>query len=140
MMMDNKAVNELTGVLYEMISKYNFEDYEGIALVTATKSLEAFPRWTPIKYRPMTDEEREFYKLTEEDGDDVSWIYDCPLPDGGDTVLITTPWGIQLALFCVDDNYGSYFECYEDKGDVLAWMTLPKRYEEGKYDDSDYAS
>lgn len=43
MMMDNKTVNELTSVLYGMISKYNFDDDEGIALVTATKALEAQP-------------------------------------------------------------------------------------------------
>ena len=133
MMMDNKAVNELTGVLYEMINKYNFEDYEGIALVTATKSLEAFPRWIPIVERPMTEEEREFYRIADED-DDLAWIYDCPLPDDEDDVLITTRWGIRMTTFYNDDKFGAYFECYEDKGDVLAWMPLPKRYEEGKYD------
>ena len=133
MMMDNKTVNELTGVLHGMVSKYNFDDDEGIALVTATKALEAFPQWIPIKYRPMEDEEREYYRIADED-DDLAWMYDCPLPDDADEVLITGRWGVDMTTFYNDDKFGAYFESYEDRGDVLAWMPLPKRYEEGKYD------
>ena len=76
--------------------------------------------WIPIKTRPMTSEECEEY------GVDDGYIYDCPLPDGGDEVLISTKWGVEKTTFYTDDGY--YFEQYEDDGDVLAWMPLPEPY------------
>lgn len=80
--------------------------------------------WIPIKTRAMTKEECEEYEV------DDGYIYDCPLPDNGDEVLISTKWGVEKTTFYTDDGY--YFECYEDDGDVLAWMPLPEPYKEEK--------
>ena len=46
------------------------------------------------------------------------------MPDNGDEVLISTKWGVEKTTFYTDDGY--YFECYEDDGDVIAWMPLPE--------------
>ena len=85
--------------------------------------------WIPIKYRPMTEEEKN--EIVEEYGKDYGDIemFDCSLPDDGQEVLISTPWGIVITAFYTD--YGYYFDGYEDKGDVVAWMPLPEPYKKG---------
>ena len=103
-----------------------FADFEAIKVLK--RAVKNQPKWIPITERPMTEEEKEYYQVKD---DELAWMYDCPLPDNGEDVLVSTKWGISMTPFFNDD--GCYFECYEDKGDVLAWMPLPKRYEEGKY-------
>lgn len=78
------------------------------------------PKWIPVKIRLLTEEEKE------EIGYEYDYIYDCPLPDNYQDVLITTPYGVQTTTFYTD--YGCYFESYEDEGDVIAWMPLPEPY------------
>lgn len=108
----------------KIIAEY---DEKGIAKITR-ECLEMLIEnqinggWIPIKIRPMTSEECEDY------GCDDGYIYDCPLPDNGDEVLISTKWGVEKTTFYTDDGY--YFECYEDDGDVIAWMPLPEPYKE----------
>lgn len=77
--------------------------------------------WIPIKTRELTEEEKEEYP-------DCTFMYDCPLPEDGEEVLVTT-WagGVDLDTFCRDD--GCYFENYCDEGDVVAWMPKPKPYD-----------
>lgn len=76
--------------------------------------------WIPIKTRELTEEEKEEYP-------DITFMWDCPLPDDAQDVLITTSWGdVKFCTFCVDD-IGSYFD-EMDEDDVLAWMPLPDSY------------
>ena len=79
-----------------------------------------FGEWIEVKIRPLTEEEKEIY----EDG--CEFIYDCELPDDGDEVLISNRYGVAFTNFYTD--YGCYFENYEDEGDVLAWMPIPKPF------------
>ena len=52
-------------------------------------------RWIPIKTRPMTEEEKE------EIGHEYAFMYDCPLPDDGQDVLITDCYGnVEVDIFC----------------------------------------
>lgn len=79
--------------------------------------------WIPVKTRPMTEEEREYYEY-----DDCGVIYDCPLPDDGQEVLITSKCGyVEKTTFYTD--MGCYFENYEDYDDVIAWMPLIAPYQ-----------
>ena len=79
-------------------------------------------RWIPIKTRPMTEEEKE------EIGHEYAFMYDCPLPDDGQDVLITDCYGnVEVDTFCRDYE-GFYFETNCDDGEVIAWMPLPKSY------------
>lgn len=93
------------------------------------------PHWIPITFRPFTEEELRIYcekwSVKPEDVTDrEGWVYNCPLPDDGEEVLITTKtWGyICLDTFHADPD-GFFFEDHEDADEVAAWMRLPKSYE-----------
>ncbi len=78
-------------------------------------------KWIPIKTRPLSEKEKEYFVI------DAEFIYDCDLPDDGETVLITDKWGnVDTDTFYRDD--GCYFEDYSGEDDVVAWMPLPEGY------------
>ena len=90
--------------------------------------------WIPIKTRDLTDEEKhELYdafdinilELTPRE----AWTYCCKLPEEDQDVLVTTNlWEeVTITTFHADED-GVYFEDYEDRDDLLAWMPLPKPY------------
>jgi hypothetical protein len=80
--------------------------------------------WIPVKTRPMTEEEEEYYS-------EYFFIYECPLPDDGQEVLITSKYGnVDKTTFYKDD--GNYFEDYEDYDEVVAWKALPEPYKESE--------
>lgn len=54
-------------------------------------------------------------------------MYDCQLPDDGQTVLVTDRLGfVSEDTFYNDD--GCYFESNCDMNDIKAWMPLPSPY------------
>ena len=91
-------------------------------------SQEPKTEWTPLKTRPMTDEERTYYRDWAEYGAEM---FDCPLPDDGQEVLISCGGYVCTDVFVRDDTDGCYFEGV-DIDDVEAWMPLPKSYK-GEY-------
>jgi hypothetical protein len=91
-------------------------------------SQEPKSEWIPLKTRPMTEEERTYYRDWTEYGAEM---FDCPLPDDGQEVLISCSGYVCTDIFVRDDNDGCYFEGV-DIDDVDAWMPLPKSYD-GKY-------
>lgn len=96
----------------------------------AIAALSAEPmRWIPITYRKMTDEEKKDYsERTGYDEEYLDVMFDCPLPEDGETVLITDRLGNVETDTFVKDCDGCYFECNCDMDDVKAWMPLPKPY------------
>ena len=83
--------------------------------------------WIAIKTRPMTEEEKEYYSEYLSEGNGI--IYECPLPDDGQEVLITSKYGsVDKTTFCTD--CGNYFENYEDYDEVIAWRPLPEPFKE----------
>lgn len=57
-------------------------------------------------------------------------IYECPLPDDGQEVLITSKYGsVDKTTFYTD--CGNYFENYEDYDEVISWQPLPEPFKEG---------
>lgn len=83
--------------------------------------------WIPIKTRPMTEEEKEYYSEYLFEGNGL--IYECPLPEDGQEVLITSKYGsVDKTTFYTD--CGNYFENYEDYDEVIAWQPLPEPYKE----------
>ena len=104
-------------------------------------SLEADKRcikmeWIPITYRPMTEEEKKYYSdRTGYDIEDLDTMLNCPLPEDGETVLITDRLGnVEVDTF-INDCDGCYFECNVDMEDVKAWMPLPEPYKMEVYDE-----
>lgn len=86
--------------------------------------------WIPVKTRELSAEEvKEVNEKYDVDLDgDEAWCICSPLPEDAQEVLITTKYGdVVLTEFCVDDD-GCWFDGYEDRGDVLAWMPLPVPY------------
>ena len=85
--------------------------------------------WIPIKLRPGTDEEyEEFCKYGDCPREDFR-VFECPLPDDDQEVLVTTRWGD----VCVDIWHRDVDCCYfenncDDDDDVIAWMPLPEPY------------
>ena len=90
--------------------------------------------WIPVTTSDPTPEQiekiaEEFPQVREYPQD--FWQYTCPLPEDEQEVLITDKWGdVALVTFYVDDNC-LYFEGFEDRGDVVAWMPLPKPHSIG---------
>lgn len=79
--------------------------------------------WTPIKLSPATEEERQ--------NGSEEYVLNCPLPDDGEDVLVSTKYdGVRIDTFYNDPD-GCYFECC-DIEEVRAWMRLPEPYEEVK--------
>lgn len=93
----------------------------------AEEDQEPKTRWFPIKTRPLTKEEKERYAYLGYSEDSIDSMYDCPLPEDGEEVLITTLHDeVTTDTFYRDE--GCYFETYCDKDDVKAWMPKPKPY------------
>lgn len=78
-------------------------------------------RWIPVKFRELTDEEKQEYP-------DYVYMTDGRMPDDGQEILISLKCGRVEKDECgFDDGY------YLDSGfdwetDVAAWMPLPEPY------------
>lgn len=77
-------------------------------------------RWIPVKFRPLTDKEKEEHP-------DYCYMADCQMPDDGEEILVTTTYGnVEKDIayfedgFCLDSGY--------DWEDITAWMPLPQPY------------
>ena len=92
----------------------------------------SFGDWIPVIMRPMT-------KVEEEDAcrtwgvdklyDDEKFMFNCSLPEDGQQILISTPWGVKLDTCTYDPDGGFGLEENGDWDGVEAWQPLPKRYE-----------
>lgn len=86
-------------------------------------SAKAAPGWIPFKKRPLTDEEKQEYP-------DWTYIFDCPLPDDEEEILLSNGKYVWTDTFINDG------ECYLDGGDDIddgmAWMPLPTPYKGGE--------
>lgn len=99
--------------------------------------------WIPIKYRPMTTDERnefaEYYGVEFCDTL-VEKVFDCTMPEDGQKILISSSWGVSEDVADNDiagegfTNYG--LEANGDWDGVDAWMPLPEPYKkDGGADD-----
>ena len=125
----NLQVGVINGVMYskkivqEVAEEYTSAEHINCSTNTSTDG------WIPIKTRPMTEEEKEYYSEYLFEGNGL--IYECPLPDDGQEVLITSNYGsVDKTTFYTD--CGNYFENYEDYNEVIAWQPLPQPYKESE--------
>lgn len=98
-----------------MVSMHDFELW-----------LEEQPRvgeWIPITFRETTDDDGI-------DKEEHPIMLECPLPDHGQEVFISTKSGYVMEDTFYDDD-GAYLED-NDWDEVAAWMPLPEPYKEGK--------
>lgn len=119
--------------------KYDEKLYERIMQILDKRikslpSAQPEPKWIPIETRPMDEEERA--EWSEKLGYDIEYeeavIYTSQLPDDGQEVLTCNRYGhIRTDTFANDPDYGCFFEEYGEMDGIVAWMPLPKPYEEG---------
>ena len=120
LMLDDESYERIKGRLTEI------EDI--VKAEPDTDDPEDGQQWTPIKIRPMTKQEKEYYSdHVELDLLEEGNIADCPLPEEGQEVLITIYGGITIDTF-IHDELGCGFEDH-DIEDVVAWAPLPEPYE-----------
>lgn len=108
------------------------DDAKSCAIHSVIEELEQEPEWIPMTTRPMTEEEKDRYREQLEYVDDAV-IFNCPLPDDGQEVLITVYGETELDTFYNDSVDGCYFE-NRDIDDVEAWMSKPKPYKADRED------
>ena len=120
--------------LYERLNRLNNDELYDIFSVIIDDMYNELPsvqlksRWIPVTTRPLTEEEKQ--EIEEQGERYCRFMYDCELPDDGQEVLITTSGGYVIGTTFHNEGIdGCYFECYEDEGDVKAWMPLPEPYE-----------
>lgn len=102
-------------------------DRQAKALRIAIDKIEQEHKWIPVKTRKLTHEEEQY--MYENSDYYYNYMFDCRLPEDGEEVLITTSTGeVTTTKFYDAGLEGSYFAFYEDEGDVIAWMHLPKPY------------
>lgn len=98
------------------------EEWVALQMAIEALSAEAVQEWIPFKKRPLTDEEKQEYP-------DWTYIFDCPLPDDEEEILLSNGKYVWTDTFINDG------ECYLDGGDDIdegmAWMPLPKPYKGG---------
>lgn len=113
--------------------------YNDIDDLTRTEQLiddaPTVSEWIPIKTRSLTNEERvefaEYYGIEYCDTAN-ELMFDCHLPEDGQEILITTKYGVETDICCIEDCIGS-INAYslEGRGDwegVIAWMPMPEPY------------
>ena len=130
----NKAFEKILKRLEESyINCFNEGDYKFNNAIDKAKEIvqevaeEYNGGWIPIKTRPMTEEEKEYYSEYLFEGNGL--IYECPLPEDGQEVLVTSKYGsVDKTTFYTD--CGNYFENYEDYDEVIAWQPLPEPFKE----------
>lgn len=83
-----------------------------------------FGKWVEVKWRDLTEEEKEFYNNS-----DITHMADFETPNNREEILISQCNGkwLSIVTFCDDDGI-----CDEYGNDwineVDAWMPLPKGY------------
>lgn len=134
-LISRRAAIEAVSDLYWMDERLlNFKK-EIDATFDKIKSLPSAQRWIPVKTRPMTEEERQYWAentaLDLEDEDAV--IFDCPMPDDGQEVWVCYKSGTVSEDVCERDNDFCGLEGNGDWLDIVAWMPRikPEPYKEG---------
>ena len=109
------------------------------ALTEALEMLPSAQQWIPVKTRPMTQEEREYYELHWGVvlDDEEAVLFDCPMPEDKQTIWVTTKNGYLFQDTCENDDGYIGLEGNGDWYDIVAWMPVlvPEPYKEGKDDE-----
>lgn len=101
-------------------------------LVDEQPTVEAEPKWIPIKTRPMTDEERDYW--SGQYGYDVEHeqavMFDCEMPKDQQAIWIQSKCGFVYEDICENDDGMIGLEGNGDWDDIVAWMPkyIPEPY------------
>lgn len=76
--------------------------------------------WHEVITRPPTEEENEEFKRIY--GEDLAFVFDSPMPEDGQEILVKTVYGVDKDICYIDG--GTYLEGKE-WDDALAWAEMP---------------
>lgn len=131
LIIDNAPTVELETKLVANVT-FNKEEVEELVEKAKADVLAQIERpqgeWIPIKMRPGTDEEYEKFSQYGDCPREDFRVFECPLPDDEQKVLVTTQWGNVCTDVWYRDVDCCYFEDNSDDDDVIAWMPLPEAY------------
>ena len=100
----------------------------------ALPSVEAVPKWIPIKVRPMTEEEQLYFEehVGYQLDDDDAVYFDCEMPRDRQRIWVTTKCGYVFDDVCESDDEYIGLEGNGDWSDITAWMPMfiPEPYKE----------
>lgn len=112
----------------EIINKQRFGIHQ-ISMGIIKEKIESLPpvtpmqRWIPIITREPTEEEKEDY--FEQNGEELCYMIDSPMPDNGQEVLVSVGDTVGEDIF--DEDFWN-FEGW-DIENVDAWMPMPLSYQ-----------
>ena len=96
---------------------------DAIEKIRGLSSAQPEVRWIPVKTRPMTEEERQYWEehtgVELEDEDAV--FFDCQMPDDGQEVWVCYKSGTVSEDVCEMDDFCG-LEGNGDWSDIVAWM------------------
>lgn len=122
--------NQITSCLWSKVRVCDFN-----RIIDNQPTIEAEPKWIPVKMRPMDSEEREYWEdqFGEKLEDENAVTFDCPMPEDGQEILVSCRKWISMDKCEIDG--GCYGLDYNgDWEDVIAWMPLPEPYKETEKD------
>lgn len=100
----------------------NKQYQKDIDAINALPSVQ--PEWIPVKTRPMTDEERDYwikhydYDLEYQD----AVMFDCKMPEDNQPVWVQSRCGYVYEDVCENDDGMIGLEENGDWNDIVAWM------------------
>ena len=109
-------------------------EYVSKAQINNAPTIEAVPKWIPIKVRPMTEEDQlhfeEHFGYQLDDDDAV--YFDCEMPMDRQRIWVTTKCGYVFDDVCESDDGYLGLEGNGDWSDITAWMPMfiPEPYKE----------
>lgn len=87
--------------------------------------------WIPVTFRRMTEQEAQEHeeRLGVKLQEDEKIMFNCPLPEDDQEILVCTKWGhIYIDRCEYDPDYGYGLETNADWDGIVAWMPLPEPY------------
>ena len=96
------------------------------AIIENAETVEPEPKWIPVKWHEITDEERE------REGYPKDWVVllDCDLPDDEQEILVTSRYGTVEKDVCFLDGEAALDSGWSWIDDIIAWQPLPDPYRE----------
>lgn len=102
----------------------NTQWHYGVNALKALPSAQPEQRWIPIKTRPMTDEDRDYW--SNQYGYDVEYesavMFDCKMPKDKQAIWVQSKCGYVFEDVCENDDGMIGLEGNGDWDDIVAWM------------------